>query len=208
MRVLRRRATVATVKVLLLESEIGAAEGTDAVLTAAGHRVVRCDTLTGSPCRGLDADGECPLDGEPVDVAVIVHEHGPLQPGEHGALCAARRRVPIVSTGFLGGRTPLGNLARPAGIDLVAACEQAATDGRRHAAAVCRDLVALGVLTEAEVGPGGAVAVEVRREPRRLAMTLRVPEGDRREPAIVKSAAEALRRYDPMAPVIDVRVVH
>jgi hypothetical protein len=195
-------------RVLLLESEIGAAAGTDAVLTEAGHQVLRCDTVTGAPCRGLDDGGACPLDGDGVDVAVLVHRHGALQPSEHGALCAARRRVPVVSTGYLGGGTPLGNLARPAGVDLVAACEAAARDGRRHAEAVRRDLVALGVVAASDVEPDGPCAVDVRREPKRLAMTLRLPAGDRRESAMVKAAAESLRRYDPMVPVIDVRVVH
>ena len=42
---------------------------------------------------------------------------------------------------------------------------------------------------------------------RRLENMPPVPGGDGREPGIVKAATEALRRFDPYVPVIDVRVV-
>jgi hypothetical protein len=195
-------------KVLVLESHRGASTTASALLEGAGHTIVRCDGRHGSPCRGLDDDGDCPLDGDDVSVAVVAHAGGSLAPAEHGALCAARRRVPLVSTGYLGGETPFGGLASASGADLVARCEEAARSGGRHADAVRRDLLGLGVIGADEVGDSGAVQITVERSPRRLELTLRIPAGDQRQAGVVKAATEALRRFDPHVPVIDVRVVH
>jgi hypothetical protein len=193
-------------KVLVLESHLGASRTASALLEGAGHTVVRCIGEHGSPCRELDDDGECPLDGDHVSVAVVAHAGGPLAPGEHGALCAARRRVPLVSTGYLGGETPLGALAVASGADLVARWVVAARDGDRHAGAIRRDLVRLGVIRADELGNGAPLQITVERSPRRVALILRIPDGDEREASIVKAASEALRRFDPNVPVIDVRV--
>ncbi len=62
-----------------------------------------------------------------------------------------------------------------------------------------------GVITPEDVdGPKPPISFDVRREPRRLRLTVRAPEGDPRLASITKSAAEALRRYDQWASVIDV----
>ena len=82
-------------RVLLLESHPGVANAALARMTEACYTIVRCDTADRrSPCRGLAAGGECPLD-EHVDVAVLVQEIGTCHV-EHGAVCAARSRVPVV----------------------------------------------------------------------------------------------------------------
>ena len=82
-------------RVLMLESHPGVASGAVARLLDAGHTIVRCDTADRQyPCRGLVPGGECPLD-QPVDVAVLVQEADTGQV-EHGAVCAARSRIPLV----------------------------------------------------------------------------------------------------------------
>ena len=196
-------------KVLMVESHPGMGWSAARRLEQAGHSVAYCDTRdTGVPCRGLDGIGVCPLDDD-VSVAVVARFGGDLHAGEHGALCAARQRIPIVTTAPHVDAGPFSALATAAGHDLVGACERAAESGARHAAAVERELVRLGVVAGGElVGDDPEVAVDVRRGHRKLSMRLRVPEGDRREPAIVKAATEALRRYDGYTPVIDVSVVH
>ena len=94
-------------RVLMLESHPGVANEAIAELTDAGHTIVRCDTADRRyPCRGLVPGADCPLD-EHVDVALVVQEIGTHQV-EHGAVCAARSRVPVVAVGpadFVGGCT-------------------------------------------------------------------------------------------------------
>lgn len=91
-------------KVLLLESEPGAARYVERSLTAAGHGVVRCHEpgLPTFPCAGLvDPEGRCPLDDPEVAVAVTVRAHvrPTPSPGEDGVVCAIRRKVPVVAAG-------------------------------------------------------------------------------------------------------------
>lgn len=194
-------------KVLLLESDVGVGDHAADELERAGHVVLRCDSkVSGVPCRGLEPAGECPLDHE-VSVAVVAGDTTELRPGEHGALCAARQRIPIVvATQFV----PAGvfsSLATAAGTDLVSAVEVAAASGAQHASAVRRALLSLGVVSRGDLeGDVPAVAVDVQREGKRLVMTLWLAEGEPRASEIVKASTEALRRYDPHADVIDVRV--
>jgi hypothetical protein len=96
-----------------------------------------------------------------------------------------------------------------AGADLLTSCQQAATSGSAHAAAIRRELLIHGVLTPDDVdGPDAPVRFMVRREPRRLRLTVSAPDGDPRLPGITKAAQEALRRFDRWATVIDVVVQH
>jgi hypothetical protein len=138
-------------------------------------------------------------------VAIVARTPGELRPSEHGALCATRQRVPVVLLGDGAAEHPFGANAWPAGDDLLATCAEAATSGAAHAAAVRRDLLTLGLLERADLDH---VDITVRREPNRLVLRLRLDEGNPREAAIVKAAAEALRRYDRTVKVIDVTVDH
>lgn len=140
-----------------------------------------------------------------MDVAVVARVDGELRPAEHGALCATRQRVPLVLVGDGAAAHPYGSFAWPAGDDLLAACETAAASGAAHAAAVRRDLLSLGVVDREELE---TIGIEVQRETKRLVLRVHLPEGNPREAAVVKAAAEALRRYDAETPVIDVVVVH
>lgn len=201
---------VGDVDVLLVESHPGLGRHAERQLEAAGHTVLRClgeDTV--GPCVGLSEGGACPLDTHEIAAAVVARVGSDLHHGEHGALCAARHRLPIVTAADVTDLGVFEGLAASGSPDVVRAVEAAAASGTRHEAAVLRDLLDLGVLSRRDVeGEDAPVAVSVERSPRRLVLTLWTLEDDRRAPAIMKSATEALRRFDPHVPVIDVHVKH
>lgn len=197
-------------RILLVEGAPGAGALAESELVGAGHTVVGCDAVDPSaPCRGLDIVGECPLDRGDVDVAVVARVDGRVAPSERGALCAARRRIPVVLTGSLRNAVSFGPGTHVAGADLLATCQSAAGSGAAHAAAVRRELLIHGVVAPDEVdGPGAPIGFEVQREPRRLRLVVRMPEGDPRSQAVVKAAHEAIRRFDQWAATIDIVVEH
>jgi hypothetical protein len=197
-------------RILMLESHPGVANAAVAKLTEAGCTIVRCDTADRrSPCRGLAAGGECPLD-EHVDVAVLVQEVG-THHLEHGAVCAARSRVPVVEVDGVdvAERFPIRSwTSASASSDLIDACEKAARDGRGHAEVVKDRLVVLGVVTLAELEePAGMVAIAVERGANRLRMTIELADSMRdRQTEIVRAASQALRDFDRRPAVIDIAV--
>lgn len=195
-------------KVLLVEGAPGLGANAELQLEAAGHVVVGCDAAdSSSPCRGLEAMGDCPLDHGDVDVAVVSRVGGELSASERGALCAARHRVPVVVSGNPRHAVSFGPGTFIAGPDLLATVQQAASSGAAHVAAVRRSLLMSGVVISDEVdGPSPTVAFEVRRDPGRLRLTVRARVDDRRLSSITKAAAEALRRFDQHSAVIDVVV--
>ena len=196
-------------RVLMLESHAGLANAAVARMTEAGHTIVRCETADRrSPCRGLAPGGECPLD-EHVDVAVLVQEIGTCHV-EHGAVCAARSRVPVVALdgADIAPRLPITSWTAVTGPGLLAECERAARDGRAHAKAVEQRLIVLGVVTPAELGPlDGTVAIAVERGTNRLRMTIELADSVRdRQTEIVRAATQALRDFDRQPDVIDIAV--
>lgn len=195
-------------KVLLVEGAPGVGAGAESELVGAGHTVVGCVAADPrAPCRGLDAVGDCPLDAGDVEVAVVARAGDDLAPSERGALCAARRRVPVVLAGDPRLAVSFGPGTHLAGTDLVATVREAAVSGLAHAAAIRRDLLVRGVVTPADVdGADPPISFSVRREPGRLRLTLRMPADEPRRPGITKAAQESLRRFDQWAPVIDVIV--
>jgi hypothetical protein len=197
-------------RVLLVEGAPGSGAAAESELVGAGHTVVGCEAADPSaPCRGLDVIGECPLDAGDVDVAVVARVAEPLAPSERGALCAARRRVPVVLTGDPRHVISFGPGTHLAGADLAATCEKAAASGAAHAAAIRRELLIAGVLRPEDVDDANPkVSFEVQRERGRLRLTVRVPDGEPNQAGIVKAAQEALRRFDQWATVIDVVVLH
>jgi hypothetical protein len=90
-------------KVLVLESDRGAAADAIMKLEAAGHNVVRChdDGAHTFPCNALREDANCPLRGQFVDVVVTVRDRPLLQPAptEDGVSCALQRHIPLVVAG-------------------------------------------------------------------------------------------------------------
>lgn len=204
--------------VLLIESSPGLGRRSAERLRDAGHRVFRCvdevpadapvdeTAPAGPPCRGLHEGGTCPMDETTLDVAVLVRVGPELRVGEHGAICAARHRIPLVVAGDASGAglSPTEvTLLR----DLPAAVERAAVSGSAHASAVIRELLSLGVIGRHELeGEAPAVVVQVERSPRRLVLTLWLHDGDDRQAELVRAAGQALRAYDPHVAVIDVVV--
>jgi hypothetical protein len=193
-------------RVLLVESAAGLSVGPEAELRSAGHTVVGCGPAEpSSPCRGLEPVATCPLDDGYVDVAVVSRSGGDLTAAERGALCAARRRVPVVITGPAGSALSFGPGTHFAGNDLVGVSERAAVSGTAHVAAIERQLLMSGAIDEADLrGAHPAVSFAVRREPGRLRLVVTTAADDPRRASIIKAAAEALRRFDIAVPVIDV----
>lgn len=90
------------VKVLVLESEPGAARRVEERLHEAGHQTVRCHELglPAFPCNGLI--DECPLHADDsVDCALTVRGHVRPSPAptEDGVACAIREGVPVLAAG-------------------------------------------------------------------------------------------------------------
>lgn len=190
----------------MLESHPGVGHDAEHELVGAGHSVVRCDTADRRyPCRGLAPGGECPLDRH-VDVAVLAQELGSAHT-EHGALCAARARVPVVEVDCSPPtRPPLAMWTFADGDDLLDECERAAHDGRAHAEAVVGTLLDTGVLWPVEI-ERGIVTITVERQEQRLLMNIELSGSARpRRTEIVRAATEALRRFDSRTSVIDVAV--
>ena len=199
--------------VLLIESHPGLGRQAAHDLEQAGHRVHRCTdpgerlgepTTSGSPCQGLSDGGVCPLDVAELGAAVLVRLGPELRTGEHGVICAARNRIPIVVSGDPPTTDlPVVDMSPTDG--LPAAVERAAESGTAHASAVVRQLLSLGVLGRDDVDADDpAVVVQVERAPRRLRMTIWLRDGDPRRAEITRAAGQALRAHDRGVPVIDV----
>ena len=115
--------------------------------------------------------------------------------------------MPVVVDGDYRRSVSFGPGTFVAGVDLVDACTAASQSGMAHAAAVRRDLLGSGVISPDDVAHAQPiVSFMVDRQPRRLKLTIHLPEDDPRKANITKAAAEALRRFDNRATVIDVVV--
>jgi hypothetical protein len=194
-------------KVLVLESEAGAATIAAAQLERAGHQVLRCHEpgARAFPCAALQDDG-CPLERECVDVVLTVRGRPVGQPTalEDGVSCALRRRVPVV----VAGRTSVNPFksfpVTVAGRDVVQACELAASGSL-----VEHEGIAQRTLDESLQRAGAATEaarVEVTRRSGGLRATLHFPPGT---PERVRAMASvrvvgALRAFDPSAGGLDV----
>jgi hypothetical protein len=200
-------------RVLVVETDAGAADEAIARLEAAGHEVARCHEhgeRHAFPCAGLTPDGMCPLRGEGVDVALTVRARPMPSPAalEDGAACALRANVPLVVTG----QTVWNPFVQVPGVtvahgDVVAACE-AAADGplARH------DVVALEALRASLLQSGvdardvDDTDVTVTRTRAGLHVTLDVPAGVPKKSIAFATTRvmSAVRALDHAAPVIDV----
>lgn len=155
-------------KVLVVEGRQGAATRAVQALHEAGHEVEACVEAGASsfPCRGMHDGGACPLDGESVDVALLVRHStdgdGPTAE-EEGIRCALRHQVPIAITGEVG--TPYDEWAAvvsPGLEGVVAAVEAAAAAPLpRHSDVAAEALAA--VLTGNGLDASGARATVHRR---------------------------------------------
>jgi hypothetical protein len=193
--------------VLVVESEVGAADAAIAALEAADHRVFRCHEAGAPafPCRGLDP-GDCPLDRKTVQVVLDVRGHTTPRPDplEDGVTCALRRRLPVV----IAGTSAINPFARFSVSDasrqeVVAACERAVNGPQADHQAVADRAVAATVRNAGIDGPSGSV---VHRSSDGLQVTLLVPpetSPNTREMAAVRAAA-ALRAFDRHAGKLDI----
>lgn len=199
-------------KVLVLEGEQGAADEVLRQLGAAGHEVSRCHDRDGDsfPCAGMVEGHACPIDGESVDVALVVR--GDLSPSltarEDGVRCALRRHIPLVVAGATEG-SPYVDWAAAVheGVaEIVGTVEAVATAPlKRHGEAAVRGIQDLlrdeGVDTD-------AVAIEVHRSANQLRITIRssVDLDQRLADALAVRAQAAVRGLDAYASKVDVSV--
>jgi hypothetical protein len=194
-------------RVLVAESDRGAADHVITDLQGAGHHVVRCHepNLPAFPCNALCDGGTCSLDtGDGIDVVLDfrVHPYPRPTPFEDGVSCALRRHVPLV----IGGTSALNPFAKwttDVAIDddrVVEVCEQAADAPRERLATAVRDAVRTIMGHE-------TLDVSVRRSGARLKATVVIPDdSDEVEGQLAVAVAGALRARDPWIGGIDVAV--
>jgi CheY-like chemotaxis protein len=179
-------------KVLLVESQPGNARTMKEQLRTAGHEVVMCsDDAWDGPCRSVADASACPLH-EHVDLAVVAKpEEGPDTLLEMGAVCAERRRIPVVRLDPQTCADPVQFLTRAAagGKDRMEAA---------YAAVVRADLGDLHL----------HATVEATREPDRVQIVVGFAEAA--DAATRSRAADraraAVRTFDPFVRSIDVSV--
>lgn len=172
-----------------------------------GHRVHACVHDDGAvPCAAL-AGRECPLDTATVDVAVDMGNAAPRDDrlGD-GAVCAVRRRIPLVLVGQATTHPLLPWAAAHATTDVRAAV--AAVLGRPlpgHTAAARKAL--LHELRQQGTSSDAAF-VEVFRRPGRLLVELHTDASISRTQAerLATHVAGIVRGYDRWAPKLDVTV--
>jgi hypothetical protein len=198
-------------RVLLLETEAGAADDTAQRLLARGHEIVRCHEQLDRrafPSVGLVDGARCPMEGAGagVDVALTVRRTAsPLPaPLEDGIACALHAHVPVVVAGAADSNPydPLGAVV--AGDDVVRACEDAAFAPLERHGAVALD--ALNASLAAHDVPHAGACATVRRSRDGLRVVLSGPAivDDRTVALATSRVVGALRAFDHHAPKIDV----
>jgi hypothetical protein len=202
-------------RVLVLESESGGGDRAAAALEAASHTVARCHDAgyPAFPCRGLDTPSTCPLERDPVDVALSVRSPDADDPGplEDGVACAIRAHIPLVVAGAsaVGPYEPwaAASIGTETEADIVGACAAAATAPlRRHSQAGTDRLRAL--LAYNGVADAESADVEVTRRNGRLRVLIRVPEHV--APQVADAASThvlaAIHAIDPTARGTDISI--
>lgn len=200
-------------RVLVVETDVGAADEAIARLEAAGHEVARCHEhgeRHAFPCAGLIADGVCPLRGEGVDVALTVRARPMPSPAalEDGAACALRASVPLVVTG----QTVWNPFIQMPGVtvahgDVVAACEAAAAAPlTRHGDAADAALRASLAQSGVDASDVDVARATVTRSRAGLHVTLDVPAGVPKSAIALATTRvlSAVRELDHGAPAIDI----
>ncbi|MEL6891391.1 MAG: hypothetical protein AAFP84_07335 [Actinomycetota bacterium] len=168
------------------------------LLTDAGMTVHACHEDAWG-CAGLD--DRCPLDARPLDAAIAVAPAGDaLDP--QGVACARRARLPVITVGGVDS-DPILRLAdaevREVGPTIVELVRTVARDAMRHRVAI------------EEAAPdfllaGERLEVDVRRIAGSLQIDIAGSFADDRIGQIADQVRAAARRFDPLAPSIDVSV--
>jgi hypothetical protein len=199
-------------RVLVVGTSTGAVEHTSDVLRDAGHEVTGCHRAGDAafPCRGLRGDA-CPLDGPSVDVVVTarnrrVNDGMWLMPAplEDGAVCALRRRVPMVVHGLTAMHPFIEWASATSHEDdeLLTVVEEVARMPMQAHSDLARE-TARQVLQAAGLPADDVDAAVVRRDGR-LRVTLTLPAGaEAAGSSVAAKVLGALRRFDPAARGID-----
>lgn len=159
-------------RVLVLESERGAADAAIRDLGDAGHEVLRCHEpgAPAFPCNALADDPRCPMRAGYVDVALTVRNRPRSQPApqEDGVACALEGHVPLVVAGstLLNPYADFATEVVEHADDVVAACERAA--GARLPRDSDRALDALLAVLAVHNVSGVSPAIDVTRREGRL----------------------------------------
>jgi len=196
-------------RVLVVESHLGASQRLKDQLERRGHEVLTChaDEKERRGCRAVDPDQGCPIDAASVAVAVDVRRsyHPDVRPLEQGAVCAARARVPLVVAGTATD-SPLESWATSIVVGDVPAIVEAveAVDG--SIAPMHQKVVdeALDVQLPGE----GATAI-VRRGPNLIHIDLSLPShlSTTETEMVAVRVVAAVRRFDATTATVDVAVV-
>jgi hypothetical protein len=170
----------------------------EALLSDAGHNVTIChDQHWG--CVGLE--GMCPLDDNPVDVAVAVAEPGDRFDAQ-GLTCVHRARIPIVTVGARRDDPVLDfSTMNSPRVDatLLTAIEAAALDASGHRRAIDKRI-------REHLRPDEQVSVSVERGAGRLDVLLVADVDTTRASSLADIARQAAREFDQHVAVIDVSV--
>jgi hypothetical protein len=178
-------------------------------LEEAGHVVHSCETRSNGHCVAIRG-GRCPLEVAPIDLVVLVRASAAAEvlPEEMGALCGARRRVPVIVAGA-GDASPYGSIAtiEDETDDVVALVETVgALPLPDHTVAANR---ALHAAMAKRGATDGRATARVYRDRGRLAARLHFDRasaaGEDAKAAAVRVHA-ALRELDPWAAGVDVSV--
>ena len=186
-------------KLLLVETTPGNAHQVATWLQEAGHETSTCfSTPVNFGCRGVANHQDCPLERE-TDAAVLVSDFDGSGHTltEMGAVCAMRRRVPVL------------RIVEPGTPDLDATMLALLDDLQRYSAHPDYVLAAQEALTHiAGIGDVSRIGVAITRDRGRVHAMLNLPPEltDAQVPTIVDFVGRALREYDHYAKVIDVGV--
>jgi hypothetical protein len=181
-------------KLLLIETEPGAAFDIGDRLREEGHDVVQCNDQYGGPCKGVADHSACPMHSH-LDLAIVARpDRSEATLNEMGGVCAKQHRVPLVQIDPL---DPVVTTDLEATVAL--ARRKVETE---YAAVVRRELRLAGVEHD--------VNVEVRRTPQRIGAVVHLPTRyalAAQQAALSDRARHAIRTHDPFVRVIDVSVV-
>jgi len=197
-------------RVLVVESDRGAASQAIIDLRSAGHRVVRCheDDLPAFPCNALCDKGTCPIDTEQGVDVVLDYRGRPYPkptPLEDGVSCALRHHLPLVVAGT-SALNPYDKWTTAiADDDIVAACENAITLPIERLAAPARDEVRRRLADQPDIAAQADVVVH--RSHGQLDATITLPAtGEDIDGSLAVAVAGVLRANDRFASRVNVAV--
>ena len=198
-------------RVLVVESDRGAAAQAVTDLQSAGHRVVRCheNDLPAFPCNALCDKGTCPIESEQ-GVDVVLDYRGRPYPKptalEDGVSCALRHHIPLVVAGT-SALNPYDKWTTAIADedDVVAVCESAVAMPIERLAEPARAEVRRRLADQPELADQADVIVH--RSNGQLDATISLPgEIDETDGSLAVAVAGVLRAHDRFASRVNVAV--